>query len=90
MPQTIPAWIKNNAKWWADGKISDNNFVSGIQYLIQQGIMKMPETKSNLNPSNDIPSWIKNDAHWWSSGQISDDEFIKGMQWLITNGIIRV
>ena len=90
MPQTIPSWIKNNAKWWADGKISDDDFVSGIQYLIQQGIMEISETEPGLNTSNKIPSWIKNNAHLWSSGQISDDEFIKGMRWLLTNGIIRV
>jgi hypothetical protein len=38
---TIPTWIKNNAKWWADGTIGDTDFVSGIQYLIQQGIIKL-------------------------------------------------
>jgi len=90
MPSIIPPWIKNNAKWWADEKISDNDFVSAIEYLIQQGMIKISIIKSGLNPSNDIPLWIKNNARWWSSGQISDDEFIKGMQWLIANGIIKV
>jgi len=37
----IPAWIKNNAGWWADGSIDDNSFVQGIQYLIKEGIMKI-------------------------------------------------
>jgi len=37
----IPAWIKNNAGWWADGQIDDNAFVSGIQYLIKEGIIKV-------------------------------------------------
>ena len=36
---SIPAWIKNNAGWWADGQIDDNSFVSGIQYLIKVGII---------------------------------------------------
>ena len=39
--QDIPAWIRNNAKWWADGQISDDDFISGIQYLISNGIMKV-------------------------------------------------
>ena len=30
---TIPYWIKNNAKWWSDDKISDNDFLSGIEYI---------------------------------------------------------
>jgi len=35
----IPEWIKNTAGWWADGLIKDTEFVSGIQYLITNGIM---------------------------------------------------
>lgn len=38
---SIPNWIKNNARWWADGQISDGDFISGIQYLISNGIMKV-------------------------------------------------
>ena len=37
----IPAWIKNNAGWWADGMIPDDAFVSGLQWLISNGIMKI-------------------------------------------------
>ncbi|MGI0064247.1 MAG: hypothetical protein ACREAL_05185 [Nitrosopumilaceae archaeon] len=37
----IPAWIKNNAGWWADDLIGDSDFVSGIQYLITEGIMSV-------------------------------------------------
>ena len=37
----FPAWIKNNAEWWADGQIDDSSFVSGLQWLISNGIMKI-------------------------------------------------
>ena len=37
----IPNWIKNNAGWWADGQIDDSSFVSGLQWLISNGIMKI-------------------------------------------------
>ena len=37
--QTIPAWVKNNAGWWADGIIDDSTFVSGIEYLVKSGII---------------------------------------------------
>ena len=37
----IPSWIKNNAGWWADGMIPDDAFVSGLQWLISNGIMKI-------------------------------------------------
>ena len=38
---SIPDWIKNNAGWWADGQIDDGSFVSGLQWLISNGIMKI-------------------------------------------------
>ena len=40
-PPPIPAWIKNNAGWWADGAIDDGSFVQGIQFLIKEGIMNI-------------------------------------------------
>ena len=38
---SIPGWIKNNAGWWADGQIDDGSFVTGLQWLISNGIMKI-------------------------------------------------
>ena len=40
----VPAWVKNNAGWWADGTISENDFLNGIQYLIKMGIMQVSST----------------------------------------------
>lgn len=37
----IPDWIRNNAKWWADGLITDDDYIKGLQYLISQGILKV-------------------------------------------------
>jgi len=88
----IPDWIRNNAEWWAQGGISDNDFVSGIQYLIKEGVMQIPKTTSTstAGESNEIPAWIKNNADWWSQGLISDDDFVKGIQYLVERGIIVV
>ena len=86
----IPEWIKNNAAWWADGQIDDNSFVTGIQYLINQKIMMIPETVQGSGNSDKIPEWIKNNAAWWADGQIDDNSFVTGIQWLITNGIMKI
>ncbi|MEX0656878.1 MAG: hypothetical protein WD154_04970 [Nitrosopumilaceae archaeon] len=37
----IPVWIKNNAKWWSEGSIKNEDFVKGIEYLIENGIIKV-------------------------------------------------
>ena len=86
----IPGWIKNNAGWWADGVISDSDFVSGIQYLINQKIMVIPPTTSSGAGSNEIPGWIKNNAGWWADGVISDSDFVSGIQYLISSGIMKI
>ena len=42
-PTDIPSWIKNNAGWWADSQIDDATYISGLQWLISNGIIKIPE-----------------------------------------------
>ena len=83
----IPSWVRNNAKWWAENQISDSDFVSGIQYLIQQHIVMIPSVSSESNPSlTQIPYWIKSNAGLWAESKISDGDFIKAVQYLISNG----
>jgi len=90
-PETsIPDWIKNNAGWWADGQIDDGSFVSGLQWLISNGIMSIPPTEQGAGSDDVIPGWIKNNAGWWADGQIDDGSFVSGLQWLISNGIMKI
>lgn len=35
----VPEWVKNNAAWWADDLISDDDFLNGIQYLVRAGLI---------------------------------------------------
>lgn len=35
----IPSWIKNNAKLWQHGTISDEEFLNGIEWLVNQNII---------------------------------------------------
>jgi hypothetical protein len=84
----IPNWVRSNAGWWAKGAMTDDDFVKGIQYLIRQGIMKIPQSQSSQ--TNQIPKWVKNNARWWADGTISNDDFVNGIQYLTSNGIIKV
>ena len=87
----IPPWIKSNAKWWAEGTIGDGDFVQGIQYLINQKVIKIPATTPSTGTGgNVIPPWIKQNADWWADGVITDKDFVSGIQYLITNGIIKL
>ena len=51
---SIPTWIKNNAGWWADGQIDDSSFVSGLQWLISNGIMIL--TQETAEPKPEVKS----------------------------------
>jgi len=37
--QSIPPWIKNTAGWWAENKIPDEEFLKGINFLIDNELL---------------------------------------------------
>ena len=86
----IPHWIKSNASWWASGKINDTDFISGIEYLVKNKIIKVNSQTINQESSDTIPPWIKNNAKWWASGLIPDEDFLGGIKYLIENSIINI
>ena len=87
----VPSWLKNSAGWWSNDLIRDDEFVKGIQYLINEDILKIPETEqTGIGSTLEIPSWIKNNAGWWADDLLTDYDFVQGIQWLIANGIMKV
>jgi hypothetical protein len=86
----IPSWIKNNAKWWADGTIGDSDFILGIKFLMEHNIIVIPQTTQEQSESQEIPNWIKNNAKWWSQGAITDSVFVSGIQYLVRNGVMQI
>jgi hypothetical protein len=86
----VPVWIKNNAKWWADGSIDDSSFTQGLQYLIKEKIMNVESKSQKSGETTEIPSWIKNNAKWWADGSIDESSFISGIEYLVKEGIISV
>jgi len=87
--EIIPDWIKNNARWWSINNISDNEFIDGIEHLIEKEIISVtPSERSDLE--REIPDWIKNNAKWWADDLISDEDFVESIQYLVQKGIILV
>ena len=86
----IPAWVKSNAGWWADGAISDGEFLSGIEFLIKDEIISVAPTTISSQTSDEVPAWVKSNAGWWADGAISDGEFVNGIQHLIKSGLVSV
>ena len=86
----VPDWVKNNAGWWADGSISQSDFLKGIEFLIKDGIIQVPPTTVSGESSKGVPTWVKNNAGWWAEGITTDDEFINAIQHLMSLGLISV
>jgi hypothetical protein len=36
----IPLWFKHTSCWWSNGKITNNDFISGIQFSLDKGFLK--------------------------------------------------
>ena len=87
----ISSWIRELAKYWYNDAISDVEFAQGIEFLIKEGIIVVPETQ-NQKTSDEvkIPEWFKASTGWWIDRQISDVEFAQGIEFLIKEGIIVV
>src|SRR3990170_3843451 len=86
----VPEWIKNNARWWSSDQISDSEFISGIEHLVEENIIVIPDSVKSQSTGQNIPFWIKNTAEWWSQDIVSDDEFVAALEFLVKNGIIRL
>ena len=88
---SIPDWVKNNAKWWSERSISQTQFINGLEFLINDGIIYVPSTESKQpGPDAIIPDWVRTTTGWWAYHQISDDQFISAIQYLIKIGLIEV
>jgi len=87
----VPDWIKTSARWWNDDHITDTDFARGIEYLIENNILVVPQTETfEQEQVQEIPGWLKNNAGWWGDGLLPDQDFVNGIQWLIKNGIMKI
>ena len=95
--ESIPSWIKNNAGWWASGMITEDEFLKGIEYLINNNIILIDSTidekayiPTDTSSTKRVPDWVKNNADWWAGDLIGDSDFLNGIKYLINKGIILV
>ncbi|MGI0063418.1 MAG: hypothetical protein ACREAL_00900 [Nitrosopumilaceae archaeon] len=45
----IPSWIKNTAGFWVNDQISDKEFISALQWLIDNGILTVSQKDPKLD-----------------------------------------
>ncbi len=47
----VPVWIKNNAQWWSENKITDSDFVQGIEFLVSNKIITVQTQSKQAIPT---------------------------------------
>ncbi|ABK78200.1 secreted periplasmic Zn-dependent protease [Cenarchaeum symbiosum A] len=81
----IPGWVRDSARWWSGGIISDGEFLDGLEYLARTGVVDVPAGEGLQR----VPDWTRDSARWWADGMITDDEFLQSMEFLAGRGLIR-
>jgi len=46
----VPSWIKITAEWWGEEKISDQEFIDSLQYLLEKEILSIPAPEASIDP----------------------------------------
>ena len=41
--EILPLWLKTTALWWGEDKISDQDFINALQYLVENKLLVIPE-----------------------------------------------
>jgi len=89
--EQIPDWVKNNAQWWSEDRIGDEEFVRAIEFLIIRGAIAVdadgaePGTASQAG----VPAWFKTNALLWSQDRITEGEFLAAVEFLVGKSVIR-
>jgi len=87
----IPSWFQNNAGWWGEETITDDEFFNGIGYLIKQNIMIIPEPEPETLDfiSQGTLNAAKGNTLRWSLGTITDENFVVLVQYFIENDFVK-
>ena len=87
----IPEWFKQTTEFWSSNNMSNEEYFKTVEFLLEEKLMHMPQTKSPNNiAASTIPIWIKDNAGKWSNDEISNDEFSIGLQWMLDHKLIEI
>ncbi|MCV0372459.1 MAG: hypothetical protein K5793_02780 [Nitrosarchaeum sp.] len=55
----VPNWVKNTALWYGQGSISDTDFISAIQFLMDKKILTVPSSNVDSEHMEEYKKWAK-------------------------------
>lgn len=88
--ETIPQWIKKDASLWHDGKISDDEFVNSIKWLVKNKVIPIRYAVMGNHTKQETPLEFKNISYFWSIGLVSDKDYVSTIRYLMKNDAIKM
>ena len=84
--EKIPPWIQSTAVWWSEGTVSDEEFITALEFLIQEGVIQLPDDLRPISeekiesyppskPITEQPNIIvimPDDVGWYNIGAYND------------------
>lgn len=58
--ETIPEWVKNNALWYGQGIVSEDEFINAIKFLIENGVIVIETSEKMVTKVTDAMITIPN------------------------------
>lgn len=55
----VPEWIKNILKWYSEGKVSEQEFLNAIKFLIENKILVISDKTIDIKNSDDTTQEVK-------------------------------
>lgn len=85
----VPQWVKQDAMWWHDGKISDNEFINSIKWLVEKKIIPIQLVVFN-NSTQNRSYEFKDISYNWGVRKISDKDFVNTVRYMIENNVMNM
>jgi len=54
---SVPDWVRNNASWWSQGEISTSEYITALQWLIEEQIIQIPLPTANADEASIQDLW---------------------------------
>ncbi len=85
----VPEWVKNTAAWWAMDQISETEFLNAIEFLANQGIIKITESSTSTEEKYmtvDYKFSILQPPNWERQAQVIDSNLGSTENSLVASG----
>ena len=84
------SWFKHNAGLWSSDQIDKSVFLSNIEFLVENNILKISESTSisQIDSEPTVPKWVKNTIQGWHDDLVSESEFLLFLEYMIQKEII--